>query len=100
MLLNWNRVSTLPSLVFTYERVRCMLPTGVAASILAVVVPRQGGQRNECHWLKLAVGQVAQLVEHRTENAGVGGSNPPLAISERDITSDLCPDPRRSIRSC
>lgn len=22
--------------------------------------------------------QVAQLVEHRTENAGVGGSNPPL----------------------
>ncbi len=27
-------------------------------------------------------GQVAQLVEHRIENAGVGGSSPPLAISE------------------
>ncbi len=28
-------------------------------------------------------GEVAQLVEHRTENAGVGGSSPPLAISKR-----------------
>ena len=25
--------------------------------------------------------QVAQLVEHRTENAGVGGSNPPLGTT-------------------
>jgi hypothetical protein len=25
-------------------------------------------------------GQVAQLVEHRTENPGVGGSIPPLSI--------------------
>ena len=26
-------------------------------------------------------GQIAQLVEHVTENHGVGGSNPPLPIS-------------------
>ena len=29
----------------------------------------------------LAHAQVAQLVEHRTENAGVGGSNPPLGTT-------------------
>ena len=28
-------------------------------------------------------GEVAQLVEHRIENAGVGGSSPPLATSDR-----------------
>jgi hypothetical protein len=28
----------------------------------------------------MAFGQVAQLVEHRTENPGVGGSIPPLSI--------------------
>ena len=28
-------------------------------------------------------GQVAQLVEHTTENRGVGGSTPPLATDER-----------------
>gem|GEM_PF-2222351 len=27
-------------------------------------------------------GQIAQLVEHRTENPGVGGSIPPLPINE------------------
>ncbi len=26
-------------------------------------------------------GQIAQLVEHRIENPGVGGSNPPLTTS-------------------
>ena len=30
-------------------------------------------------------GKVAQLVEHRTENAGVGGSNPPLAIERTQV---------------
>ncbi len=28
------------------------------------------------------IGEVAQLVEHRTENAGVGGSSPPLAMKK------------------
>ncbi len=30
-------------------------------------------------------GEVAQLVEHRIENAGVGGSSPPLATSNRRL---------------
>lgn len=37
----------------------------------------KGGVNWVCLWF---VGQVAQLVEQRTENPCVGGSNPPLPI--------------------
>ena len=44
--------------------------------------------RNPAYALRPALhgctsGEVAQLVEHRIENAGVGGSSPPLATSDR-----------------
>lgn len=44
--------------------------------------------RNPAYALRSALhgctsGEVAQSVEHRIENAGVGGSSPPLATSDR-----------------
>ena len=46
--------------------------------------------RNPAYALRPALhgctsGEVAQLVEHRIENAGVGGSSPPLATSDRRL---------------
>jgi hypothetical protein len=35
-------------------------------------------------WLH-RTGQVAQLVEHRSEKPGVGGSNPPLTTSQKPL---------------
>jgi hypothetical protein len=40
-------------------------------------------------WPRLAGAQVAQLVEHCTENAGVGGSIPPLGTTTTFHSSSL-----------
>ena len=44
--------------------------------------------RSSCCARVLSSGQVAQLVEHRTENPSVGGSTPPLttAAASRDVS--------------
>src|SRR5262245_39093113 len=42
-----------------------------------------------------ATGQVAQLVEHRTENPGVGGSIPPLSIEKTPVLGTVRNDRRR-----
>ena len=45
--------------------------------------------------------QVAQLVEHATENRSVGGSIPPLGTTSRKQTNDLAPCRlRRLCRAC
>jgi hypothetical protein len=58
----------------------------------ALALDREGVWRKHCVHVWSArldergaqsVGEVAQLVEHRIENAGVGGSSPPLAIARR-----------------
>ena len=52
---------------------------------------KQGGQglkiRFQSNRLAISNGQVAQLVEQRTENPRVGGSIPPLATI---LFNDLC----------
>ena len=45
---------------------------------------------------KQEIGEIAQLVEHWTENPGVGGSSPPLATSLRSQRSGERRLPRRS----
>ena len=41
------------------------------------------------HSTKFTPGQVAQLVEHRTENAGVAGSTPALATNPRSDLAEV-----------
>ena len=45
-------------------------------------------------------GQVAQLVEQRTENPCVGGSNPPLPIFVSIVFISACPIFRRTHHLC
>ena len=56
--------------------------------------PGAKGSRNSAFPIPLSPltgGQVAQSVEHGAENAGVGGSIPPLPISRRSIEVGLLP---------
>ncbi len=46
------------------------------------------------------IGKVAQLVEHRTENAGVGGSSPPLAIETTRFSATFVRFSDRVCKKC
>ena len=60
--------------VLRFGRGRCIWSASTQTSVSSATVACPRGRT-----VKRA--QVAQLVEHRTENAGVGGSNPPLGTT-------------------
>ena len=57
--------------------------TGRGEKAIPLVVLSAPVDRQDCH----QIAQVAQLVEQRTENPRVGGSNPPLGTISKEPRS-------------